>query len=60
MEIHLVFLNLIMPITVLNEKYDGGLDGYLKEHLRSIGRVLWHDNALVRLTGAMDAEMIDI
>ena len=60
MAIQLEFLSLIMPVSVLNEKYHGGLEAYLKEHSRSIGKALWHDNAVVRLTGAMDPEMIDI
>ena len=60
MAVQLEFINLIMPISVLEEKYGEGLQGYLKEHSRSIGKVLWHDDAVVRVTGAMDPEMIDI
>ena len=60
MAIQLEFLNLVMPISVLNQKYTGGFAGYLEQHSRSFGRVLWHDDALIRLTGAMDPEMIDI
>ena len=47
------FLNLIVPITVIEEKYPGGWDRCLKDHNVAIGGRVWFDDYLFR-DGAMN------
>jgi len=56
--VRLEFINLIVPIKIIEEKYPGGWSGCLRDHAKSIGRVVWYDDHLFR-TGAMDPEMMD-
>jgi hypothetical protein len=57
MAVQLEFLNLIIPVQVIEQKYSGGWDACLEDHAKSIGRVVWYDDHLFR-TGAMDGDMI--
>ena len=59
MAIQLEFLNLIIPVQVIQQKYLGGWDACLMDHAKGIGRVVWYDGYLFR-TGAMDSEMVDV
>ena len=52
------FINLIVPIKIIEKKYLGGWSGCLRDHAKSIGRVVWYDDHLFR-TGSMDPEMMD-
>jgi len=56
--VRLEFINLIVPIRTVEEKYPNGWSGCLRDHAKSIGRVVWYDDHLFR-TGAMDPEMMD-
>ena len=58
MTVALEFLSLVVPIQRIEEKYPGGWSGCLRDHVKSIGRVVWYDDHLFR-TGAMDPEMMD-
>lgn len=58
MAIQLEFLNFIVPVQVIEEKYSGGWDACLRDHAKSIGRVVWYDEHLFR-TGAMDPDLMD-
>ena len=58
MAIQLEFMNLIVPVQIIEEKYPGGWDGCLRDHARSLGRVVWYDDHLFR-TGAMDPDLMD-
>ena len=58
MAVKLEFLNFIVPVQVIDQKYSGGWDACLRNHAKSIGRVVWYDEHLFR-TGAMDGDMMD-
>lgn len=47
------FINLIVPIRKIEEKYPGGWAQCLKDHAESIGRRIWFDDHLFR-DGAMN------
>lgn len=53
MAIALEFINFIVPISVIREKYHGGWDTCLKDHERFISGRVWFDEHLLR-DGAMD------
>lgn len=46
------FIDFIVPIKTIKQKYPGGWEQCLKDHDYSIGRCVWYDNHLFR-TGAM-------
>lgn len=46
------FIDFIVPIRTIKEKYPGGWDQCLKDHDYSIGRCIWYDEHLFR-AGAM-------
>jgi hypothetical protein len=46
------FLNFIVPIDIIREKYDGGWDQCIKDHQPLIGGRVWFDDHLFR-DGAM-------
>ena len=52
------FIDFIVPIKVIKEKYPGGWEQCLKDHDYSIGRCVWYDQHLFR-TGAMSPNDID-
>ena len=56
--IALEFLNFIIPVNVIEQKYSGGWEACLRDHAKSIGRVVWYDDHLFR-TGTMDADLMD-
>jgi len=47
------FLDLIVPITIINEKYPGGWERCLKDHHQALNARVWFDNYLFR-DGAMN------
>ncbi len=47
------FLDLIVPITLIEEKYPGGWERCLKDHSIAIGARVWYDDHLFR-DGAMN------
>lgn len=55
----LEFINLIVPVRTINEKYPSGLKGYLNDHGSKLGRVTWYDDHLVRGGGVMDSDMME-
>lgn len=59
MAIQLEFINIIVPVWTINEKYPSGWVGYLNDYGIKLGRVAWHDDHLVRTAGVMDPDMAD-
>jgi hypothetical protein len=53
MAIQLEFINFIVPIDIIKEKYPNGWVGCLKDHQHLIGGRVWYDNYLFR-DGAMN------
>jgi hypothetical protein len=53
MAIALEFIDVIVPISKIREKYDGGFDACLRDHENLIGRQVWYDEHLFR-NGAME------
>jgi hypothetical protein len=53
------FIDFIVPIKVIKEKYPGGWEQCLKDHDYSIGRCIWYDEHLFR-TGAMGGADIEL
>jgi hypothetical protein len=58
MAIQLEFLNFIVPVQVIEQKYLGGWAACLRDHSKSIGKVAWYDDHLFR-TGTMDPDLMD-
>lgn len=54
MAIALEFLNLIIPIHLIAEKYSGGWAQCLADHDDLLGQTVWHDDHLLR-DGAMNS-----
>ena len=52
MAIQLEFIDFIVPIKTIKEKYPGGWEQCIKDHKKSIGGAIWYDDHLFR-TGAM-------
>lgn len=52
------FIDFIVPIEIIKEKYPGGWEQCLKDHDYSLGRCIWYDEYLFR-TGAMGPEGIE-
>lgn len=57
MAIALEFIDFIVPIAVIREKYPGGWEQYLQDHQCLIGVRIWFDDHLVR-DGAMSPAAI--
>jgi len=53
MSIQLEFINLIVPIKTIEEKYPGGWEKCLTDHIDLIGGRVWYDEFLFR-DGAMN------
>ncbi len=58
MAVALEFIDFIVPIAVLREKYPGGWEECLKDHERLIGGRVWYDEHLLR-DGAMNPHDIE-
>ncbi len=52
------FLDLIVPISIIEEKYPGGWEQCLSDHQPAIGGRVWYDEHLFR-DGAMNPEAMD-
>jgi hypothetical protein len=52
------FIDLIVPITLIEEKYPGGWERCLSDHKRAIGGRVWFDDYLFR-DGAMNPTAMD-
>ena len=52
MAIALEFIDFIVPVAKIAEKYQGGLERCLSDHAQLMGRRVWHDGHLFR-DGAM-------
>jgi hypothetical protein len=59
MAIRLEFINLIIPIQKINEKYPGGWDQCFKDHQSALGGRVWHDDHLFR-DGAMSPHAMGV
>jgi hypothetical protein len=53
MAVQLEFIDLIVPVHVIEERYPGGFAQCLRDFQPLIGRRVWHDGFLLR-DGAMD------
>lgn len=53
MAIALEFIDFVVPLSVIREKYLGGWEQCLTDHQRLIGGRVWYDNHLLR-DGAMN------
>jgi len=53
MAIYLEFIDLVVPIERIREKYPGGMEACLRDHAQFIGGRVWYDEFLFR-DGAMD------
>ncbi len=58
MAVALEFIDFIVPIAVIREKYPGGWKQCLKDHERLIGGRVWYDDHLLR-DGAMNPNDIE-
>ena len=58
MAIALEFIDFVVPIAVIRDKYPGGWDQCLKDHERLIGGRVWFDEHLLR-DGAMSPQGIE-
>lgn len=57
MAVALEFIDFIVPIAVIREKYPGGWEQCLKDHECLLGGRVWHDEHLLR-DGAMNPNSI--
>ncbi len=55
MAIQMEFIDVVVPISVIEQKYVGGLKKCLEDHKALIGERVWYDQHLFR-DGAMNAE----
>jgi len=53
MAVQLEFINLLVPIEIIKEKYLGGWEACLEDHRDAIGCRIWYDDHLFR-DGAMN------
>jgi hypothetical protein len=53
MAVRLEFIDLIVPVRVIEDKYPGGLAQCLRDYAPLLGRRVWHDGYLLR-DGAFD------
>lgn len=59
MAVQAEFLSVIVPIQKMVSIYPNGLDGYLHDHAKSIGRTVWYDQNIIRAGGTMDPDLVD-
>ncbi len=57
MAVELEFINIIIPIAVIEKLYVGGFNKYKKDNLQQIGKTIWFDDYIVR-EGAMNPKTI--
>lgn len=57
MAINLAFIDFVVPISVIKEKYPGGFERFVYDHRKSLGGVDYFDQHLFH-TGAMSGEAI--
>lgn len=55
MAVRLEFIDVLVPVHVIEEKYPGGFAQCLADHRALIGRRIWHDGHLLR-DGALDPQ----
>ena len=53
MAVRLEFIDVLVPVHVIEERYPGGFQQCLADHRPLIGRRIWHDGQLLR-DGALD------
>jgi hypothetical protein len=53
MAVRLEFIDVLVPVYVIEERYPGGFHQCLADHQSLIGRRMWHDGRLLR-DGALD------
>jgi len=58
MSVALEFIDFIVPISTIREKYPGGWEQCLKDHSPLLGGRVWHDDHLLR-NGAMNPQDIE-
>jgi hypothetical protein len=56
MAIRLEFIDVVVPVRVIEQKYPGGLAQCLRDLGPTLGRRVWHDGYLLR-DGAMDPQV---
>lgn len=54
MAVRLEFIDVLVPVHVIEDRYPGGFTQCLADHRSLIGRRVWHDGRLLR-DGALDA-----
>lgn len=59
MAVALEFIDFIIPISVIKEKYPGGWEQCLKDHQNALGARVWYDEHLFR-DGAMNPRDIQV
>ena len=52
MSVALEFIDFIVPISTIREKYPGGWEQCLKDHSPLLGGRVWHDDHLLRNGGS--------
>jgi hypothetical protein len=57
MAIRLEFIDLVVPVHLIEEKYPGGIAQCIADHQRQIGRRVWHDGQLFR-DGGLDGKSV--
>lgn len=55
MAVRLEFIDILVPVHVIEERYPGGFSQCLADHRALIGRRIWHDGRLLR-DGAFDPQ----
>jgi hypothetical protein len=58
MAVYLHFINLITPISTIEEKCTGGFSKFKEDYKECLGKLVWHDKHLFRL-GAMNSMDIE-
>ncbi|MFZ4759306.1 MAG: hypothetical protein ACOYLX_14185 [Burkholderiaceae bacterium] len=53
MAVRLEFIDILVPVHVIEDRYPGGLQQCVADHHGLIGRRMWHDGLLLR-DGALD------
>ena len=53
MAVRLEFIDILLPVHVIEDRYPGGLQQCVADHRGLLGRRMWHDGLLLR-DGALD------
>ena len=59
MAVALEFIDFLIPVRIIKDKYPGGWDTFLKDYEYDLGRRVWFDEHLVR-DGAMNPKDIEL